>query len=83
MKGKTIYRIYAAMAVVIASSTITFITFAILRVCDVIGWSWWVVSIPIWITAIAVIAAISATALMVVAARKLSEFYKENNIHKH
>lgn len=41
----------------IGIGTILFVVFLVLKLTDVIGWSWWWVSAPIWIPAtVAVIA---------------------------
>jgi hypothetical protein len=34
--------------------TILFIIFLVLKLCDVIDWSWWWVTAPIWIPVVAI-----------------------------
>ena len=44
---------------------ILFIVFLVLKLCNVIKWSWWWVTSPLWITAIIVILVIVVTAIIV------------------
>lgn len=34
---------------------ITFIVFLVLKVMGIVGWSWWIVTLPLWITPAVVI----------------------------
>ena len=36
-------------------STILFLIFLVLKLCNVIGWSWWWVTSPLWISTLLVI----------------------------
>lgn len=46
MSNKTIYTSSG-----ISLSTALFITFLVLKLCNVITWSWWWVTAPLWISA--------------------------------
>lgn len=65
MKNKTIYAVTSVMAVIALAAPVTFCTFAVLRFCDVINWSWWLVTAPLWGGAL-LIASIFVTALIVI-----------------
>ena len=44
--------------------TILFLIFLVLKLCNVIGWSWWWVASPLWISAILYVLAISFVVIM-------------------
>ena len=48
MKNKTISAITTVMAVIALAAPAVFGTFAVLRLCHVINWSWWLVTSPLW-----------------------------------
>ena len=71
MGNKTISTVLAVLAIVILAAPVTFATFAALRVCHVISWSWWIITLPLWASAIAVLSVLTAYALIMFAARSV------------
>lgn len=69
MKNKTISAITTVMAVIALAAPITFGTFAVLRVCNVISWSWWLVTLPLWATGLILFSAAAAFILIIVSTR--------------
>lgn len=67
MKNKTIYAVISAMAVIALAAPVTFTVFAVLQLCDIINWSWWLVTAPLWGGAL-LIASIFIVALIVISA---------------
>lgn len=67
MKNKTIPAVTSAMAIIALAALISFVTFAVLRLCNVIDWSWWLVTAPLWGGAL-LIASIFVVALIVISA---------------
>lgn len=67
MKNKTISAVTSVMAVIALAFPVTFVTFAVLRICKVIDWSWWLVTAPLWGGAL-LIALIFVVALIVISA---------------
>lgn len=67
MKNKTIPAVTSAMAIIALAAPVTFVTFAVLRLCNVIDWSWWLVTAPLWGGAL-LIASIFVVALVVISA---------------
>ena len=67
MKNKTIPAVTSAMAIIALAAPVTFVTFAVLRLCHVIDWSWWLVTAPLWGGAL-LIASIFVVALIVISA---------------
>ena len=67
MKNKTIPAVTSAMAIIALAALISFVTFAVLRLCNVIDWSWWLVTAPLWGSAL-LIASIFVVALVVISA---------------
>jgi hypothetical protein len=49
---------------------ILFIVFLVLKLCNVIQWSWWWVTSPLWITAILIVIVILIASIMCVAENK-------------
>lgn len=70
MKNKTISAVTTAMAIIALAAPVTFATFAILRLCHVINWSWWLVTAPLWGGAL-LLASIFVVALIVISAATL------------
>lgn len=68
MKNKTISAITTVMAVIALAAPITFGTFAVLRVCNVISWSWWLVTAPLWGGALLIISIFFSALIVMVAA---------------
>lgn len=71
MGNKTISTVLTVMAIVVLAAPVTFATFAVLRVCHVISWSWWIVTLPLWASTIAVLSVLTAYALIMFAARSV------------
>lgn len=67
MKNKTISAVTSVMAVIALAAPVTFCTFAVLRLCHVIDWSWWLVTAPLWGGALLLIAICIATILFFIA----------------
>lgn len=67
MKNKTISAVTSAMSIIALAAPVTFVTFAVLRHCHVITWSWWLVTAPLWGGAL-LIASIFVVALIVISA---------------
>lgn len=67
MKNKTIPAVTSAMAIIALAALISFVTFAVLRLCNVIDWSWWLVTASLWGGAL-LIASIFVVALVVISA---------------
>ncbi len=67
MKNKTIPAVTSAMAIIALAALISFVTFAVMRLCNVIDWSWWLVTAPLWGGAL-LIASIFVVALVVISA---------------
>lgn len=63
MKNKTIYAVTTVMAVITLAEIASFIMLAVLRLCHVIDWSWWLVTAPLWGGAL-LIASIFVVALL-------------------
>lgn len=70
MKNKTISAVTTVMAAIALAAPVTFCTFAVLRLCHVIDWSWWLVTAPLWGGAL-LIASIFVVALIVISAATL------------
>lgn len=70
MKNKTISAVTSVMAVIAMAAPVTFCTFAVLRLCNVINWSWWLVTAPLWGGAL-LLASIFVVALIVISAATL------------
>lgn len=70
MKNKTISAITTLMAVIALAEVAAFIMLAVLRLCHVIDWSWWLVTAPLWGGAL-LIASIFVVALIVISAATL------------
>lgn len=70
MKNKTISAVTTAMAIIALADPVTFVTFAVLRLCNVIDWSWWLVTAPLWGGAL-LIASIFVVSLIVISAATL------------
>lgn len=68
MKNKTISAVTSAMAIIALAAPVTFVTFAVLRLCHVIDWSWWLVSAPLWGGALLIASIFVAALLFMVAA---------------
>ena len=69
MGYKTISTVLTALAIVIVAAPVTFATFAVLRLCHVISWSWWIITLPLWASTIAVLSVLAVYALLMFAAR--------------
>lgn len=67
MKNKTISAVTTAMAIIALAAPAVFGTFAVLKLCNVINWSWWLVTSPLWGGAL-LIASIFVTALILISA---------------
>ncbi len=67
MKNKTISAVTSVMAIIALAAPVTFCTFAVLRLCHVIDWSWWLVTAPLWGGAL-LLASIFVVALIVISA---------------
>lgn len=63
MKNKTIPAVTSAMAIIALAAPAVFGTFAVLKLCNVINWSWWLVTLPLWGGAL-LIASIFVSALL-------------------
>jgi hypothetical protein len=50
----------------ISLSSLTFLVFLVLKLCNVIDWSWWWVTAPLWIPFVAVIAIFVAVVLFAI-----------------
>lgn len=48
MKNKTISAVTSVMAVIALAEVASFIMLAVLRLCNIINWSWWLVTAPLW-----------------------------------
>ena len=59
MQGKQ-YRIKGGLGF----GTILFLIFLVLKLCNVIGWSWWWVTSPLWISAILYVLALIFLVIM-------------------
>lgn len=70
MKNKTISAVTSVMAIIALAAPVTFGTFAVLRLCHVINWSWWLVTSPLWGGAL-LLASIFIVALIVISAATL------------
>lgn len=71
MGNKTISTVLAVLAIVVLAAPVTFTTFAVLRLCNVISWSWWIITLPLWASALAVISVLTAYAIIIFAARSV------------
>lgn len=67
MKNKTISAVTPVMAAIALAAPVTFCTFAVLKLCDVINWSWWLVTAPFWGGTLLLIAIFIATILFFIA----------------
>lgn len=70
MKNKTISAVTSVMAVIALAAPVAFVTFAVLRLCNIINWSWWLVTAPLWGGAL-LLASIFVVALIVISAATL------------
>lgn len=70
MKNKTISTVISVMVVIALAAPVTFTVFAVLQLCDIINWSWWLVTAPLWGGAL-LIASIFIVALIVISAATL------------
>ncbi len=70
MKNKTISAVTSLMAFIALAAPVTFCTFAVMRICDVINWSWWLVTAPLWGGAL-LLASIFVVALIVISTATL------------
>lgn len=70
MKNKTISAVTSVMAVIALAEVASFIMLAVLRLCNIINWSWWLVTAPLWGGAL-LIASIFIVALIVISAATL------------
>lgn len=70
MKNKTISTVIFVMGVIALAAPVTFTVFAVLQLCDIINWSWWLVTAPLWGGAL-LIASIFIVALIVISAATL------------
>lgn len=48
MKNKTISAVTTIMAFIARAEVAAFIMLAVLRLCHIINWSWWLVTAPLW-----------------------------------
>lgn len=71
MGNKTISTVLTVMAIVVLAAPVTFTTFAVLRLCNAITWSWWIITLPLWASTIAVLSVLAAYALIIFAARSV------------
>jgi hypothetical protein len=46
------------------------IVFIVLKLCNVIAWSWWWVLSPLWITALVVVGILSVCAVIIMAVKR-------------
>lgn len=52
---KTIRTVFNILAIMILAAPAVSAAFAVLRVCNIISWSWWIVTLPLWGTAAIII----------------------------
>lgn len=71
MKKKLIATVYAVLAAVVLAAPVVFATFTVQRLCHVIDWSWWIVTAPLWGSALLIVA-ISLVDLTVISAANLT-----------
>ena len=71
MGNKTISTALTVLAIIVLAAPVTFGTFAVLRVCHVISWSWWIVTLLLWATALILLSVTVAVMLIMFAARSL------------
>lgn len=71
MGNKTISTVLAVMAIVVLAAPVTFCVFAVLRLSNVISWSWWIITLPLWASTLAVLSVLTAYALIMFAARSV------------
>lgn len=71
MGNKTISAVLTVLAIVALAAPVTFTTFAVLRLINVISWSWWIITLPLWATTIALLSFLAAYVLIIFAARSV------------
>lgn len=71
MGNKTISTVLAVLAIVVLAAPVTFGVFAVLRLSNVISWSWWIITLPLWASTLAVLSVLTAYALIMFAARSV------------
>lgn len=79
MKTKTISSALTVMAVAVIAAPVASVVFALLRLCDVISWSWWIVTMPLWSTALILLCVVAATVLFFFAARMVINYKTSRN----
>lgn len=71
MENKKISTLLAVMAIVGMAAPAMFATLAILRICNVISWPWWLITLPLWATTLTVLSVVAAYTLIMFVARSV------------
>lgn len=76
MSNKTISNVFTILSILAMAAPITFTSFAVFRICHIITWSWWIITLPLWGTALFIVSAIIVLVFFMFASRSVITYGK-------
>lgn len=76
MENKSISTAFRILAIMTMVAPSIFGVFATLRVSHIISWSWWIVSLPLWGTALIILSVIVGFMFIILASRAVITYGK-------